>query len=801
MSVFSFKKYKVSLKSDSKKTQGLRTGDIVRRQYFDGKNVIYSLMCVLDYGIDKNIVDDEVKEQAYFIGALLEGDPPQSNEILDFMRVTSLFDVDRLGALYLTASDDQAPYMDVIDGIGRNSSLCWPESIGDTEYTDSQTQYIIKGSDYVSSEYIKSETDNYRICHIIKNQTSYSGFIGLQQDFYQYVANPNRVLVSYKIRSNRDLNNIKCSLEYVDGSRVDGEVTVSSGTDWQYKLHTITVDWSGRHLRAMKLNLNDSLVAGDEVWVSDLNVILLSSVSSYKDASQIRIGKMDGVNDPVFGKLEGYGGYMQKLYASQSAHISGTLTAGDENGFGSTFYAGKIHKNAFINSLNVNFTTEVQVNNDIINPTGVGNVYSFSREVTSIAQTNEWLINKVGAKYCLSFWMFVENPCSLSILQNGQLIGNLSFGENQTHKWMRQKVVFDILPPLSTDELLFLSLVPSFKGNQDSLPDGSNIAHFTSPQLEQGSYATQYQPTDDILEYDEDYGAWFSRGGIGGTIQNPLLQLNYDNQGSIGTRTKSFLLRLDGSGYLANKNINWDAEGKVNFGEDVTLNWDNLGQDTKDELAVKSVHITGGNQFNIIKNSITGNVSYSPSTIRLNVSSIGFPLNNGEITWYFLNRDGVYVSIPNEKSQTLVVNPNSKYWLDNDVCQLKCVVTFNRIEYSDTILIQKKFVEGYDVVISSTEGVFYKNGVCQTLLKADVYYNGILISDSEATDKFNFAWKRYSLDGEEITDWSTETDRYNPAISLNTRFNNQQKFTCEITLKTSSFILGYSVLGKDLLGE
>ena len=48
MSVYKYKKYKISLQSDSKKTQGLRTGDIVRRQYFDGKNLIYSLMCVLE---------------------------------------------------------------------------------------------------------------------------------------------------------------------------------------------------------------------------------------------------------------------------------------------------------------------------------------------------------------------------------------------------------------------------------------------------------------------------------------------------------------------------------------------------------------------------------------------------------------------------------------------------------------------------------------------------------------------------------------------------------------------------------
>ena len=136
-------KYQILIAPDSKKVQGLQTGDIVRRQYFDGSNVIYSLMCVLAYGTTKRFsteaqydandqpifkadgtistVDVE-KDVPYFIGALLEGDAPKTKELLDFARITNLFNADRSGALYLTASDSQAPFMDVIDGIGRNKS-------------------------------------------------------------------------------------------------------------------------------------------------------------------------------------------------------------------------------------------------------------------------------------------------------------------------------------------------------------------------------------------------------------------------------------------------------------------------------------------------------------------------------------------------------------------------------------------------------------------------------------------------------------------------------------------------------
>lgn len=113
MGLNKYSRYKIAIDPDSKKVQGLRVGDVVRRQYFDTPNLIYSLMVVLDTGID--LIND--KESHYFVGALLEGDEPQNGQLLDFVRVTSLLDGDRSGALYLTASDSDAPYLDVIDGL------------------------------------------------------------------------------------------------------------------------------------------------------------------------------------------------------------------------------------------------------------------------------------------------------------------------------------------------------------------------------------------------------------------------------------------------------------------------------------------------------------------------------------------------------------------------------------------------------------------------------------------------------------------------------------------------------------
>lgn len=743
MAVYNYKKYKISLNHDSKKVQGLKTGDIVRRQYFNGQDVIYSLMCVLDYGTDLHVDETgNTVEKPYFVGALLEGDAPKQEEILDFARITNLFDESRSGALYLTASDDQSPYMDVIDGIGRACSLCWPEGVGNLEYINTQSQYILNDNSLADISYLSSQMDNRRICRISKNSTP--GIVGIKQDFYEYVENPNCVLISYKVKASRPMSCV-ASLEYIDGVKIDGSCEVQASKEWSYQFHVISVDWSGRHLRTVKIAFPE-MAEGDIAWISDMNVILLSSVTAFQDSSKLRTGKLNGIVDPVYGRLSGYGNYIQKLYSSGSAHISGTLTAGDENGFASTFYAGKIHRNAFLNSLSPTFIEDIALQDDMASPTGVGNVYVANQKNTMIAQTKDWLLERIGKEYCFSFWCYAKSPCDIILLQNNHTIGRIGVTTKDTHAWRRYSVPFrtffpddlgyvleetyenidniveiatyldgvstltenrkaflieelnhiensmekvkriaadlnkdgygtvytynneivvyntsslyynnlglvsleaaykDIVKYLdvagaflpgehssfNTDDFIALveayydqevivcnklqeyfgttgsiaenpmmiSMYTSFSSavsdtisedeeviQRDSLIEYEEVILLSSPQLESGLVATQYQPTDDVIFDTDDYGAWFSRGGIGGTIQNPLLQLNFDGQGAIGTRTKSFLLRPNGSGYFANENIQWKENGDVEFGEKVTLKWSNLDTEIQDKIS------------------------------------------------------------------------------------------------------------------------------------------------------------------------------------------------------------------------
>lgn len=783
MALFNYKKYKVSLRHDSKKTQGLKTGDIVRRQYFDGKNLIHSLMCVLSYGTEE-VVDDETQEiveRNYFIGALLEGDIPSSDQILDFARITNLFDTERSGALYLTASDQESPYMDVIDGIGKNNSLCWPEDTS-TDYEDSKSQYVGINKDKAFYEYKESEQDNSRILRMGVSVAENGVPVGISQDFYEYVANPNRVVISYKVKGSSE-QTWKASLGYANGEHTDAEFDVPVTTEWQYKLHVVTIDWSGRHLRTFKLQRDCDYY--DSVEIADFNIILLSSLTNFNDASQIRVGKLSGLVDPVFGQLDSYGGYFQKLFASGSAHVSGTLTAGDENGFAATFYAGKIHRNAFLNSLDVNFTTGIGIEKELAAPCGVGKVYSFSDEVEIQAQEADWLKEHTGKAYCLSFWLYTKKACQISVLQNGHVVGTFRFASSQCLAWERKHIAFELYGGADDNTPLLITLAPTFEGDEEGAEE---IVYLSAPQLEEGVTVTQYQPTDEIVKFSEDYGAWFSRGGIGGTIQNPLLQLNFDGAGSIGTRTNSFLLRVDGSGYLANKNIEWQSDGRVTFGENVTLNWSNLDSTVRKEISSKSIKITGADTFTMMGDESSSATEFYPKTITLNIEEENIASTSSQRQWFYL-KDNEWIKIKSANAKQYVVYPDSAMWNDGSVLTLKCVVTIGANTYSDTFTIRKQHIVGYTVEVTSNQGKSFKNGSCSTVLHANVYYQGKLVDPQFVADNFTFVWKKFHLPDvkNEISGWWEEQQDANGNVIQEAIDRTQQEIT-----------LGYKITGSDL---
>lgn len=578
MSKFNYSSFKILIDSQSKKTQGLRVGDVVRRQYFDHPNLIYSLMVVIETGVD---VFGQ-GESAYFIGALIEGDEPQSGELLDFVRMTNLFDTDRSGALYLTASDSDAPYLDVIDGMAVEKSLCYPYMGGGEADVPDMNKYACIGTEYLETSYQASGDEASRIFRITRNQTNAGNkVLGIKQSLEKCPEHPARLLISYKIRASKVMAGIPLNFGYTDGTETDGNDRIAIGTEWQYKLSSISVDYPARYQRSLLFDLTASLThAGDWCEIADLNIIQQADISTFARATKARVGKITGIADPIFGVLEGYGAYFQNLYATRNVNVAGTLTAGDQNGFSSTFYVGKIHKNVTHNSIACEFSgSQIAVE---ATPVGIGDVRQISSDARLKVQSNEWRDSHTDKKYCFSIWIKGASG-NVSVYQDEHFIQDIQVDcENE---WKRYRVAFTVKSSSQSELSVWFKNLP-----------GSLMV--SAPQLEAGTTPSQYQPTDGTLVYTEDYGAWFNKGGIGGTIQNPLLKLNED--GSISSRNRSFVINPDGTGHFASGRFTWTKD-TITL-QDVTIRWEDLSEEAQENLSPVTLDIVSRSGL-VVKNN------------------------------------------------------------------------------------------------------------------------------------------------------------------------------------------------------
>lgn len=577
MSLTNYPKFKISINPDSKKTQGLQPGDIVRRQYSDGISTIYTLMVVLAVGFDE-VPNDKgvIVKSHYFIGALLEGDIPNSQQVLDFVRTTNLFNADRSGAIYMTASDSDAPFLKVLDKLGTEKSLCLPYLSGSSVNQPSKNIYTCIGESFLTTSYSKYSNGSYRAYKVIKKTTT-NNAVQIKVTFQDSLQIQDKVLISYKIRANKNIT-LPFSFGYTDNSSYDASGSVSSKGDWEYKLHIVQIDAPSRNTRSFLIDLA-SLSQNDWVEIAELNIIKLSDVANFSDAGKAIIGNLNSTVDPIFGSLKGYGIHTQNFYATQNVGIAGTLTAGDSNGFSSTFYAGRIYKNMIKNSLNCDFNNTAD-KVDIKIPAKIGSAYKFKTNTTLHRLTcreSGWSINNKGDIITFSIWIYSSNITTLNLYQNTNLIDSWNIYQG----WRRYYTSF---PVTESGDPFYIN----FETNEPLI--------VCSPQLEKGDIVSQYQPTDGTLKEDsEGYGAWFCEGGIGGTIQNPLLKLGPD--GSIRSRNDNFYILPDGSAYF---------KGQVEIGDKSTINGTTLIKDgtiNTDVLNVRAIFaknietetIVGGN--------------------------------------------------------------------------------------------------------------------------------------------------------------------------------------------------------------
>lgn len=751
MALNEYSRFKIRIDPGSKKRQGLYTGDVVRRQYVDGAQTFYSLMVVLATGEDSVLLPDGKEASSpYFIGALIEGDEPRDGELLDFVRLTSLTDERRSGAMYLTASDEEAPYMDVIDGMGTERSLYRPASLAAFGCSDNATW---------SYHYLPSEGPASRIIRITRSavQTAASG--GLLIPFSQSVSHPQRLVISFRIRASKALSAVPLRFGYADGTETDGQDTVNVTTEWQYRLSLITVDFPAEYARVLAFDLSEHLDPGDWCEVGDLNVCLLEHLSSFSEAARIRIGRITGIADPLFGMLQGYGAYFQRLYATRDVHVAGTLTAGDEGGFGSTFYAGRIHKNCILDSLNGNFTTTV-VRLSSHSPSGIGkNILLPVSGGTLLCQKEAWAEKHAGERYCLSFWCYCpsKQETSFDILHGGKVLASLIMPQS----WQRVHVAFDIEPVPSSDLCI------------DFRTENRVVWFFSSPQLEKGSVPTLYQPTDDTLNETDEYGAWFCRGGVGGTIQHPLLRLEPD--GSIRAGNDSFVINPDGSGYFSGGRFRWNKDTIIL--QDVTIRWEDLDEEMQEQMRPRFVTIEGGTVFHY-NDAVSDNLC-DPTKILLTGTAQN--LTADSCRWEYLAANGGWKDTGGNSS-VYTLTPDFPGWEGRNVLTLRFVVQSSGTSYHATHTVSKQYdgSDSYSLLVESDSGTVFRNHMVETTLRARLYKAGTEITDRIPDE--NFFWNRISDDTDSDALWNAEEHRGRTLRITGEDVWRKAVFNCEVLM-------------------
>lgn len=755
MSVFRYSKYKVRIDPDSDKTQGLQAGDIVRRQYAGRDRPVYSLMAVLEAGVET--IGD--KEAPYFIGALLDGDEPQNGELLDFVRVTSLFDSSRGGALYLTASDGEAPYMDVIDGMARERSLCYPGMAGGVMDVPDKSKYAVSG-DCLAAEYKGADNGASRIVRLTRtSQVLDDALFGLKQTLEESVGHPERLLVSFKIRASKEHPGVPLSFGYTNGEKYDAEDTVAVSDVWEYKLWVLTAEYPKQYVRSFRMDLSGLLTAeGDWCEVADLNIVRLSSLTACAEATKARVGKVSGITDPVFGVLDGYGAYFQNLYATRNVNIAGTLTAGDENGFSSTFYVGRIHKNVIPDSLSCAFSGSVAV--EAATPVGIGRCVRIAADSRLAVQRADWREARIGNHYCFSLWIKSEEAGTARLYQDEHLVGEIPVPGSG--EWCRHKVAFPVRDSAAPAMTL---------GIAATMP-----LLLTAPQLEAGRTATPYQATDEVLSDTEDYGAWFSKGGIGGTIQHPLLRLNDD--GSISSRDNSFVINPDGTGHFAGGRFRWSQDTIELRG--VTIRWEDLDGQAREELQPRSVSLTGGTAFHFA-DELTAVAE--PAAIDITATEYNF--EPARRYWEYQAADGMWKDA-GCNDPLFHLTPDFHGWGGREVLTLRYTAFRGETPYTATHTVLK-LTDGAGaclVTVESESGTTFRHGAVSTVLRARVYKGGEEIT-GQIPDS-GFRWYRSSADRAGDERWNAAPHRGREIGITGEDLRERAVFVCEVEITDGS---------------
>ena len=100
----------IKIKTGDDTNHGFSEGDIIRAQKFTGNNIMQSNMVVTNVSSSTTFFVEPHNTTLPEIG-------------YEYVRLGNVFDTDRQGSIYMTADDDNAPFIDVVDDITAHSDF------------------------------------------------------------------------------------------------------------------------------------------------------------------------------------------------------------------------------------------------------------------------------------------------------------------------------------------------------------------------------------------------------------------------------------------------------------------------------------------------------------------------------------------------------------------------------------------------------------------------------------------------------------------------------------------------------
>ncbi|MGL5691475.1 MAG: hypothetical protein ACRDD8_11740 [Bacteroidales bacterium] len=527
--------------------------DIVIRQYLT-KDLLqkFTVMIVDSVGVDIS----EDKKSNFFIGYCVYGDIPKQNEVLDFIRVGNMSNRDRDGAVIMSTSDLNSPNINILSELIKDASLLYPVSLGVMETSKTHPKDILFTSGFINSSanYSDKEFTFMKSSADISGEP-YSSCVSAKIDQFS-VSNNGKYVLFFEAKSTSNINT-ECKISDISGLRENFKSQISIGSSWKKFVFFFDIkeEFYNNYFQIAPFGKSS---INTNISLRNISITSIDSLSQYFNNSKTVVGNLDGRYDNVLGKLSGYGVYSKKLIATEGAQIVGSLSVGDENGSNNAFYVGKVAKNRFANSTlwsldGKKFQSLSKLSEILATKT--------KPSISPIGKCISLTINKLESENTI-----VEIPIGVGVA--GNLIETLSFYHKvDGGSWVHalSKVHVDEKTPSGTlvktnsftdvftkngwlrfSETIYKTSYENHLSVRFEMNIKSSIGSFLLGgfQIEEGENSTIYQETGDVLSNNEGYAFWASLGGIGGTIQNPLLKFYED--GSIGSIGDGFKINQNG---------------------------------------------------------------------------------------------------------------------------------------------------------------------------------------------------------------------------------------------------------------